>query len=73
MKGWAEFSITTQGGPPRRSAEFWHTTGFQATYADTGEPYDGHVCYVRSIRCWADEYRFGGIVIEVQDSEPNPS
>jgi hypothetical protein len=26
MKGWAEFSTTTKGGPLRRSAEFLHTT-----------------------------------------------
>jgi hypothetical protein len=40
------------------------TGGFRATYSDTGEARDGHVCYVRGVRCWADEARFGGIVIE---------
>jgi hypothetical protein len=38
--------------------------GFGASYADTGEPYDSHQCYVEGIECRADEARFGGIVIE---------
>ena len=38
--------------------------GFRAVYPDTGEERDSHVCYVRGVRCWADEARFGGIVIE---------
>lgn len=38
--------------------------GFRAAYADTGEPYEDHLCFVRGIRCWADEARFGGIVIQ---------
>lgn len=25
---------------------------------------ENHVCYINGIKCWADEYRFGGIVIE---------
>lgn len=44
--------------------------GFQAAYTDTGEPYGGHVCYVRGVRCWADEYKFGGIVIETRNDDP---
>jgi hypothetical protein len=40
------------------------TGGFRAVYADSGEEREGHVCYVRGVRCWADEARFGGIVIE---------
>jgi hypothetical protein len=40
------------------------TGGFIAQYADTGEPYDGHECYVYGIRCHADEGHFGGIVIQ---------
>lgn len=38
--------------------------GFRARYVDTGEARTSHVCYVRGVRCWADEARFGGIVIE---------
>jgi hypothetical protein len=40
--------------------------GFRALYADTGEPYPSHVCYVRGVECHADEARFGGIVVEVR-------
>ena len=40
------------------------TGGFRAVYVDSGEEREGHVCYVRGVRCWADEARFGGIVIE---------
>jgi len=29
----------------------------------TGEKYLAHDCYVDGLRCWADEARFGGIVI----------
>src|SRR2546427_6881962 len=38
--------------------------GYKATYAETGEPYDSHQCYIDGIECRADEARFGGIVIE---------
>ena len=38
--------------------------GYVAIYGDTGEPYDSHVCFVQGVTCWADEARFGGIVIE---------
>ena len=38
--------------------------GFAARYADTGEEYTSHECFVGSVRCHADEARFGGIVIE---------
>ena len=39
-------------------------TGFEAQYADTGKPRDSHVCFVDGVRCWADEARFGGIVVQ---------
>jgi len=38
--------------------------GFIAQYADTGHPYLGHECYIDEILCYADEARFGGIVIQ---------
>lgn len=38
--------------------------GYRAQYADTGEPYPGHDCYIYGIMCHADEHRFGGIVIQ---------
>ncbi len=37
--------------------------GYAAQYADTGEAYNSHDCYIHSIKCRADEHRFGGIVI----------
>jgi len=43
--------------------------GYAAQYADTGEPYDSHDCWIRGIRCRADEARFGGIVIERDDAQ----
>lgn len=38
--------------------------GFLAVYKDTNDTYDSHLCYVDGIECFADEARFGGIVIE---------
>lgn len=38
--------------------------GFKAVYKDTYESYDSHMCYVNGIECFAEEARFGGIVIE---------
>lgn len=43
--------------------------GFEACYADTGEPREGHACYVDGVACRADEARFGGIVIQTAGSE----
>ncbi len=40
--------------------------GYVARYADTGEPYDSHDCWIDGIPCRADEARFGGIVIEAR-------
>jgi hypothetical protein len=40
------------------------TGGFVAVYAETGEPYPDHVCYVRGIQCCADEAHLGGIVVQ---------
>jgi len=42
--------------------------GYAAQYAGTGEPYDSHDCWIRGIRCRADEARFGGIVIEAVEN-----
>lgn len=38
---------------------------FVATYADSKKRYNSHDCYIDGIRCYADEARFGGIVIQV--------
>ena len=41
--------------------------GFVVTFADDGTPADSvsrdHIVFVDGLRCWADEARFGGIVI----------
>ena len=39
--------------------------GYKAQYADTGEEYLSHDCFVGNVKCYADEARFGGIVIQV--------
>ncbi len=38
--------------------------GFVCRIKATGETNEDHVCYINNVRCWADEFRFGGIVIE---------
>ena len=40
--------------------------GYVATYADNGEPYDSHDCWIDGVACRADEARFGGMVIETK-------
>ena len=53
-----------------RLLEFGNTGlsgGFAARYADTGEEYSSHECFVGTVKCRADESRFGGIVIEAME------
>jgi hypothetical protein len=38
--------------------------GYAAEYVDTDVSYPSHECYVNEIECYADESRFGGIVIQ---------
>ena len=52
-------------GRPLTFANGGFDGGYVATYADTGEPYNSHDCWIDGIACRADEARFGGIVIEV--------
>jgi hypothetical protein len=42
-------------------------TGFRAALPDGSEPREPHTCFVRGVRCFADEGRFGGVVVEVFD------
>lgn len=37
---------------------------YAASYIDTDEPYDSHEVHVDGVACWADEARFGGIVVQ---------
>ncbi|MDQ3814132.1 MAG: hypothetical protein M3347_09295 [Armatimonadota bacterium] len=57
-----------------RALKFYNESfsgGFIAQYADTGEKRDSHICFIDGIKCWADEARFGGIVIQPMQ-EPAP-
>jgi hypothetical protein len=45
--------------------------GFEAIYLDNNEVYDNHICYVNGIECYANEARFGGIVVEKIHTMPN--
>jgi hypothetical protein len=56
---------TAQDGRGLRFSNEGLSGGFVAEYTDTGEPYLGHECFVGGVKCYADEARFGGIVIEV--------
>lgn len=47
--------------------------GYRAQYADTGELYGSHTCFVDGVECRADEARFGGIVIEALEGPSTPS
>lgn len=40
--------------------------GYEAFYEDTKEKYPSHLCFIDGVECFADEARFGGIVIEVK-------
>ena len=56
----------------QRLLQFGNTSlsgGFCAKYADTDEDYHSHVCFIDGIKCWADEARFGGIVIQIAEPE----
>jgi len=46
--------------------------GFIAYYADSHqtETHPGHICFIDGIRCYADEARFGGIVIQTLTDQP---
>lgn len=47
--------------------------GFAARYADNGELCEEvtltHIVYVDGVRCWADEGRMGGIVVQPRPAE----
>ena len=54
----------SKDGRPLKFSNADLSGGFIAQYADTGYPYPGHECYIDEIPCYADEARFGGIVIQ---------
>ena len=56
--------------PSGRALVFFNVSlsgGYLAKYRDTGESYDSHDCCIEGIACYADEARFGGVVIEVKE------
>ena len=58
-----------------RALQFFNTSlggGFIAYYADSNqtETYPSHHCFIDGIRCYADEARFGGIVVEPLTEQP---
>ncbi|MEH2195499.1 MAG: hypothetical protein V7K98_23060 [Nostoc sp.] len=51
-----------------RKLSFFNTSmsgGFEAIVTETKEKYESHICYIAGVKCWAEEARFGGIVIEM--------
>jgi len=38
---------------------------YAARYVATGDDYPSHECCVDGVKCWADEARFGGIIVQV--------
>jgi hypothetical protein len=38
--------------------------GFAALYRDTREERSSHICFINGVKCWAEEARLGGIVIQ---------
>jgi hypothetical protein len=55
---------SAEDGRPLQFSNVDISGGFTAEYADTGETYASHECFIGGIACYADEARFGGIVIE---------
>ena len=54
-----------------RSLTFYNTHlsgGFEAIYTENNKPRDGNVCFINGIKCIASEARFGGIVIQPEES-----
>lgn len=55
-----------------RKLEFYNidmSGGFRAVITETKEEYPSHICFIDSVQCWADEARFGGIVIQASDGK----
>ena len=55
----------SRDGRPLKFFNISLSGGFTAQYADTGEVYESHECFIDDVPCYADEARFGGIVIQV--------
>lgn len=53
-----------EAGRPLAFSNASPTGGFQATYRKTGEEAPGQICFIEGTKCWADEARMGGIVVQ---------
>ena len=58
---------TDEQGRPLTFSNTSPTGGFEAVIRATGETRHSHICYVEGRGCWADEARFGGIVVQPVD------
>lgn len=45
--------------------------GFQSIHHN-GKIKNEHICYIKNVRCYADEARFGGIVIQTDAQTEGP-
>jgi hypothetical protein len=39
--------------------------GLCAIYLDNGQKYDRQLCYIDGRKCFVNEHRFGGVVVEI--------
>ncbi len=56
--------VVAPDGRPLRFFNLSLSGGFGAKYVAQDEPYDGSIGYIDGVRCFADEARFGGIVLQ---------
>jgi len=62
---------TDKDGRPLRFTNVSVSGGYEASYRDSGEPYESHICYVDGRKCRADEAHMGGIVVSIYDERFN--
>jgi hypothetical protein len=58
--------VSDDEGRPLRLFQASPDGRYAASYADTDAPYDSNEVYVDGVVCWADEARFGGIVVQAR-------
>ncbi len=45
------------------------SAGFVAWDEDTKETRRSHICFIKGVKCWADEAHMGGVVIRIYGTE----
>lgn len=55
---------TSLDGRPLGFSNLGVSGGFMAYHRDDDTTYRSHECLIRGVRCWADEAKFGGIVVQ---------